>query len=106
MSFTYQTLKKAVSDDRDFLFDLTRVSEIVSGATVSSATVTGGSGLSFGAPTVLVSEVEGIVAGKGVSVRISGGTAGTAYTFAVVCTLSTSRVVVVPARIYCEPDAG
>ena len=96
---TGDALVAAVSDDRDYLFDLRSCPEIGAGATISSAAITGGSGLTKGAPAVLSVATDGVPAGKGVSVRISGGSAGTTYPLALVATLSTGRVVVVPGRL-------
>lgn len=104
VAITPYTLTKAVSDDRDFLIDLQTAPEIVAGATCSSATVSGGSGLTFGAPAALAAETDGIPAGEGVSVRISGGSAGTSYEFALVVALSTSRTLVVPCRLDVASD--
>lgn len=99
-----QTLSKTVSDDRDFLFDLTSVPEIVQGATVSSATILGGTGLTIGPPAVLATTTDGIAANKGVSVEISGGSDDTDYNLACRAVLSTGRIVVIPARVSVAAD--
>lgn len=89
----------AVSDDRDYAFDLSSCPEIVGGATISSAVITGGTGLTIGAPAANAAAFDGIPIGKAVVVRIGGGVAGTTYDLACLATLSTGRVVVVPARL-------
>lgn len=100
------TLTKTESDDRDYLFDLQTAPEIVAGATCSSGTITGGSGLTFGTPAVLASEIDGIAIGKGMSVRISGGSDDTTYSFALKVTLSSGRIVVIPCRLVVVSDDG
>lgn len=99
MPLTPYTVTKDESDDRFFLADFSGFPEVRAGRTVSSCTISGGSGLTIGTPAVLTAEEDGIAAGKGVSVRISGGTAGTTYTFEFRGTLSNGSVVVVPAAL-------
>lgn len=104
VSTPVQTLTKTVSDDRDFGFDLTAVPEIVLGATIASAEITGGSGLTIGAAAANVAAFDGIAAGKAVVARISGGTAGSTYHLAAKATLSTGRLVTIPAKLVVTAD--
>ena len=89
----------AVSDDRDYAFDLSKCPEIRAGATITSGAIVGGTGLTIGTPVILDDEFDGIPAGHGISVRISGGTAGTAYKLACRAVLSNGRTVVVPGKL-------
>lgn len=89
----------AESDDREYGFDLTSCPEVAGGAAIVSAEILGGTGLTIGTPVVLATPFDGIPAGKGVSVRISGGTAGTTYKLAVRVTLDSGRKVVIPGRL-------
>jgi len=91
----------AVSDDRDYAFDCSEAPELASGSgvTISSGEILGGSGLSVGTPAVLAADFDGIPAGDGLSVRISGGAAGTVYPLACRVTLSNGRKFVVPGRL-------
>lgn len=91
----------AESDDRDYAFDCSLTPELAggTGVTISSGEILGGSGLTFGSVAVLAAAFDGIPAGKGLSVRISGGEAGEIYAFACRVTLSSGRKVVVPGRL-------
>ena len=97
-------LTKPASEDRDYGFDFSASPEIVADLAISSAAVSGGSGLTFGDPAVTVAEFDGVDAGDCVTVRISGGTAGTTYDFALAATLSNGRVLVIPARLTVTAD--
>lgn len=97
-------LTKTESDDREFAFDLSKCPEVAGGATFSSAEMVGGSGLSFGSPAATTAEFDEIAAGKAVKVRIHGGSDGSTYDFACKVTLSTGRVVVIPARLVVTGD--
>ncbi|MFO0806689.1 MAG: hypothetical protein U0791_26590 [Gemmataceae bacterium] len=88
-----------MGDDRYYLCDLTKAPEIVAGATIASAEILGGSGLTIGSPSVLDTLTDGIAAGKGVKVRISGGTDDETVSLACKATLSTGSVIVVPVKI-------
>lgn len=101
-------LTKTESDDRDFLFDLQAAPEVVAGATCSSGEIVGEdpTGLTFGTPAALADETDGIPAGEGMSVRISGGSDDTTYAFALKVTLSSGRVLTVPARMVVVSDNG
>lgn len=96
-----EALQAAASDDREYAFDCSAAPELASGSgiTISSGTISGGSGLTFGSVSVLAAEFDGIASGKGLKVRISGGTVGTTHKFACVVTLSNGRVFVVPGRL-------
>ena len=91
----------AVSDDRDYAFDCSAAPELAggTGVTISSGEILGGDGLTFGSVAVLAAAFDGIPAGKGLSVRISGGDAGVTYKLACRVTLSSGRKVVVPGRL-------
>ena len=97
-------LTKPESEDRDFGFDYSKAPELVSGLTISSAEVLGGSGLTFGTPAVTAAEFDGVAAGKVVTVRISGGEDDAVYPFAMRATLSNGRKLVIPARLVVADD--
>lgn len=94
-------LVAAASDDRDYAFDCSPSPELAtgSGITISSGEILGGAGLTVGAVAVLAAEFDGIPSGKGLSVRVSGGNAGTTYKLACRVTLSNGRTFVVPGRM-------
>ena len=96
----------AVGDDRDYGFDARFAPELKSGSgiTITSAVITGGTGLTIGTPVIIDAVFDGIPVGKGVRVQISGGTAGTKYRLACVITLSNGREIVIPATISKVPD--
>lgn len=73
------TIEKRADWSRIYQFDFTTFAEVSGGETISSPSVPAVSGLTIGTP----SAADGVV-----SVRISGGTAGTKYT--VTCTVTTS----------------
>lgn len=81
-------LPKIAGETRSFVFDFTTYAELKAGETISAPSVAAVSGLTIGTPAVLAAEVDGVAAGKGVQVAISGGTAGTTYT--VNCSVTTS----------------
>lgn len=97
-------LTKPASEDRDYGFDFSKSPELVGGLTISSAAISGGTGLTFGSPTVNAAAFDGIAIGYAVTVRISGGTAGETYDFALTATLSNGRVLVIPARLTVVSD--
>jgi len=100
------TLKKTVSEDRDFLFDFSRAPEILAGATVASATIAAGPGLTVGSGVVLAAALDGVAAGQGVTCEVSGGTAGTTYDVSCTATLSTGRKLVLPGTVAVFSDFG
>lgn len=104
-SMPVTSLTKPESEDRDFGFDFSQSPEIQGGATISSAAVLSPPvGLTFGA--VRVNEAfDGIASGKIAVVEISGGTDENTYAFAVKATLSTGRMLVIPARLVVTGDA-
>jgi hypothetical protein len=79
---------KGPSETVAYLFDFTPFPEIAAGETVASASVPAVTGLTIGAAAVISARTDGVAAGKGVQVAISGGTAGAAYT--VSCRITTS----------------
>lgn len=105
---TPHTFTKTASDDRTFGFDYSDAPEVWDGDSVvdavSSGTVSGGSGLTFGTPAALGSAFDDIPASAGLSCRISGGTAGTTYLFAMVATLASGRVLTIPCRMIVVAD--
>lgn len=102
-----ETLISAVSDDREYAFDLQHAPELRDpDVSIVSGVITGGTGLTITTPAVLAEAFDSIPAGKGMTARISGGVAGTTYRFALVATLSNSRKVVVPARLSKVADYG
>jgi hypothetical protein len=96
-----EALIAAESDDREYGFDCSHAPELATGTgiTISSGAILGGSGLSFGTPTVLAADFDDIPSGKGLSVRIYDGDAGTTYKLAMRVTLSNTRTFVVPGRL-------
>jgi len=105
---TPHTFTKTASDDRTFGFDYSDAPEVWDGAAVvsavSSGTVSGGSGLTFGTPAALATAFDDIPAQAGLSCRISGGTAGTTYKFAMIATLASGRVLTIPCRMVVVAD--
>jgi hypothetical protein len=101
-----QELTKPASEDRDYGIDFSKAPELASGTgiTLASATVSGGTGLTLGTPTVLAGAFDGIPAGKGFSLRISGGLDDATYSFAVLATLSNGRKLVVPCKLAVTAD--
>lgn len=80
--------EKAPSDVRVYAFDFQHFAEIISGDTISSATITSPAGITVQTPTVV---------GAKVNAQISGGTgtaAGTAYRLKINATLASSKVLV------------
>ena len=94
-------LVAAESDDREYGFDCSKAPELVpgTGIAIASGEILGGTGLSFGTVTVLGTAFDDIPAAKGLSVRISGGIAGTIYKLACRVTLDNGRKFVVPGRL-------
>lgn len=93
------TLTKPAGETRRIAFDLSTSPESVAGETFSSPSILGGSGLTFGTPTVSSGVFDGIAAGKAVLVTVSGGSAGTTYDFALQVTASGGSILVVNGRI-------
>ena len=91
----------ALSDDRFYAFDCSKAPELAAGTgiTISSGTIIGGTGLSFGSVTVLAAVFDGIPIGKGLKVRAYGGVAGTVYGLACLVTLSDGSKFTVPGRM-------
>lgn len=93
------TLTKPAGETRRVAFDLSASPEAVAGETFSGPEILGGSGLTFGSPTVSAAAFDGIAAGKAVLVTVSGGSAGTTYDFALRVTASGGSILVVNGRI-------
>lgn len=74
-------IEKGAAEAVDVLFDFTCFSEFAAGQTLSSISVPAVAGLtlSTNTPGATTEVVDGIAAGKGAVVRISGGTVDTAY---------------------------
>lgn len=98
----------AVSDDRDYGFDLRALPELAAGTgvTITSGELLGGAGLTTEPPVVLDQAFDGIPAGLGLRARISGGTAGVVYQLACRVTLSNGRKVTVPGQLSKVADYG
>lgn len=107
-AITPYTFTKTASDDREFGFDFSDAPEVYNGSSVldavSSGTVSGGSGLSFGTPAALAAAFDDIPATAGLKCRIYGGSAGTTYKFAMVATLASGRVLTIPCRMVVVAD--
>lgn len=72
-----------------FAFNFGRRRAVRDGATISNPVIeVGPSGLTVGSPTVLVVRFQGVAAGKGVKVTVSGGTPG--ETFSLTCRVDAS----------------
>jgi hypothetical protein len=99
-----KTLTKSESEDRHYGFDFTESPEILNGAIISSAVMTGGTGLTFGTPDVEDTFDAEWEAGQGVVVQISGGTAGEDYHFACIATLDNDSVLTIPGRLVVVVD--
>lgn len=82
------TLEKIVAEQRAYVFDFSKYSELQSGETISSPVVPSVSGLTIGSPSLTTVVIDGVPIGKGVKVTISGGSAGETYT--VDCQVTTS----------------
>ena len=97
-SLAYQipTLSKVAAENRVYVVDCSKFSEIVAGETIASSTVPAVTGLTFGSTSTLAAAVDGVPIGKGVKFTISGGTAGTTYT--VDCQVTTSGGSVIVRR--------
>jgi len=81
--FPVHTKPKDTGEAVDYTFDFSGFPEFAAGETLASASVPAVSGLTIGSPAVIAAITDGVPIGKGVQVRISGGTANTEYT--VVC---------------------
>lgn len=106
----YQTRTKTPTEILAVVFDFTNFPEIVGGATIVSAAVSGPggsalSGLVAGAPAVLTAAAvidalgNTVAAGKGVQVALAGGGAGDDVLVECAATLSTGSVAVVQGII-------
>lgn len=82
-----------------YQFDFSDFPEVVAGETLSSPNVPAVSGLTIGTPAVTVAERDGVAAGKGVAVTVSGGTAGTTYTITATAVTSGGSTRAVRGRI-------
>lgn len=86
--FPTESRVKGAAETVEYLFDFTPFPEIVAGETISSVSVPAVSGLTIGSPAVTAALTDGVAAGKGVEVAISGGTAGTTYAVSCRATMS------------------
>lgn len=93
------TLTKPAGETRVMAFDLSPAPEVVAGETLSSPSIAGDSGITFGAPAVTATAFDGIASGKAVKVSVSGGTAGTTYDCALTVTASGGSILVFAGRI-------
>lgn len=80
--FPVHTKPKAPNEAVDYVFDFSGFPEFAAGETLASAATPTVSGLTIGTPAVTSAIVDGVPAGKGIQVRVSGGTANTEYTVA------------------------
>lgn len=108
LSLPAATIVKTASEDREYGFSAADSPEVQAGAVVTAVSLLppSVSGIVFGTPAVLTDDFDDIPAFQGASVEISGGTAGQSYSFAAKLTLSTGRVLVVPARLAVVSDQG
>jgi len=109
-SLAYLTRTKTPTEVVLFVFDFTNFPEVVAGATISSAVVSGPggqalSGLVAGTPAVLsaAAVIDGdgntVAAGKGVQCTLAGGSAGSDVLVECAVTLSTGSVAVVQGKV-------
>lgn len=99
------TYPKDSSEVIDYQFDYSNFPEIQGGDTITGTPVVPASipaGLIIGTPAVTVAAFDGVAAGKGVKVRISGGTAGTTYEIECQATFASGALRVVKGRIVVE----
>lgn len=82
------TLTKTPREARLFLFDFSKAPEVTSGETLSAPVVHADAGITVGTPVVTSGAFDGVPAGEGVKVLLSGGSAGDTYD--VSCTVTTS----------------
>ena len=87
-TFPTQTLVKAASRTRVYLFDFSNFDEIQDGETIASVSCPAVSGLTIGTPTVTTTVKNFIPAGQAVQVSIDGGTVNTDYNVKVIATTS------------------
>lgn len=109
-TLAYQTRTKTPTEVLSVVFDFANFPELVAGASILSAAVSGPGGASLtglvaGPPVVLsaaaVIDALGntVAAGKGVQVALAGGTAGADVVVECAATLSTGSVAVVQGKI-------
>lgn len=79
---------KGPSEIRTYLFDFSNFPEVAGGGTLSFPTAPAVAGLTFGTATITTADDDDVDAGKGVWLRVSGGTADTDYTIAVRVTVT------------------
>lgn len=109
-ALSYVTRTKTPDEVLAVVFDFSNFPEIVAGATISSAVVSGPgrvplTGLVAGVPSVLTSAAvvdslgNTVAAGKGVQVALAGGGAGDDVIVSCAATLSTGSVATVQGKI-------
>jgi hypothetical protein len=97
------SLPKDTTEVVSYLFDFSNFPEVVAGETLSSPSVSSSpSGLTVGTPAVTAAERDGVAAGEGVAVTVSGGTASTTYSLECSVTTSGGSVRVVKGEIVAE----
>lgn len=109
-SLSYQTRTKTPDQVLAVVFDFTNFPEVVAGATISSAVISGPAGaaltgITAGTPSVLAaaavidSQSNTVAAGKGVRVALAGGGAGDDVIVQCAATLSTGSIATVQGKI-------
>ncbi len=109
-SLAYLTRTKTPTEIVVFVFDFSTFPEVIAGATITSAVVSGPggsalSGLVAGTPAVLTAaaivdaDSNTVAAGKGVRCTLSGGSAGSDVLVECAATLSTGSVAVVQGKV-------
>jgi hypothetical protein len=93
---------KDSSEVVSYLFDFTNFPEAVAGETLSNPVVDSVSGLTIGSPAITVADRDGVTAGKGLEVTISGGTAGDSYQLEARADFSGGATRVVKGLLYVE----
>lgn len=96
------SLPKDSNETVSYLFDFGNFPEVAAGETISSAAVPAVSGLTIGTPSVTAAERDGVEAGEGVQVTISGGTADADYAVECRATFSGGSIRVVKGIIEVE----
>lgn len=96
------TIPKTPTEARYFAFDFSKFPELAGAAELLSdpaPVIRGASGLTVGTPTVLAVAFDGIVAGKGVKVRISGGSDDDTVSLSCVAYAAADVPLEVPGRL-------
>lgn len=98
----FDTNVKDSSEVVSYLFDFSAFPEVIAGETLGTPVVDAVTGLTIGTPDITTVDRDGVTAGKGLEVTISGGTAGVQYGLEARATTSGGAVRVVKGLLYVE----